>query len=106
VTAKGQNKRRFEDHKKADHGSIQEKMVVSTSRRYVDTFSRHTRAMPAPPVGTTFLEALTHLKQRHDTLCVARQREDDRALPNPAATYKRKNRERLIVVWAQRPQCS
>lgn len=80
--------------------------VVSELLSYQEGQELYAISAPAPLVGSTFLEAMTHLKQHHDTLLVALQRDGEQAVTNPAATYQIQGQDRLFVVSADRPHLS
>ncbi len=59
--------------------------------------------VPSELVGVSFMEALTQLKQHHDTLVIAIQCGDGTHLTNPASTYQLQAEDSLFVVAAKRP---
>ena len=80
--------------------------VISELLSYQEGQELYVIPAPTPLIGTTFLDAMTRLKQHHDALLVALQRGDEQAETNPAATYAIQKKDRLFVVSADRPHLS
>jgi voltage-gated potassium channel len=60
--------------------------------------------VPNGLVGSSFIDALTQIKQQHDALVIAIQCGDGTHLTNPAPTYQLQAEDRLFVVAAERPR--